>query len=752
VRTGLIGAPSLVALTLFLGAAPALADPPGPVTACASDTQTGAGLNLARALAFGGVIRFNCPPGTTIRMTGRYVLSVSTLIDGGDTVTLDGQGAFGPMLRASANVILRRLTVRGFAQRPARPLNPPFMDFGRDTGSVLSANDAELDHVTIATSQFPVEVKGTATVRDSAFIGNRGGLTLIVRGAAHIERTRFIGNARAVSMVAGWVRSCTFVDQTLGAVRVDAAAGAVEIRHSTFTGTRGGPALLLSQRAGGNGPQTIAVRANVFQDNDGGAAGGAISLLDVVQEARDRGASPAVVNRLATLPPARFVLGYNRFIGNRGRHGGAIAADLAHTRGMDSTGDLFVGNAAGGDGGAVAVTGGPLRMDHALFKGNRSGARGAALSVAPGATAVLANALVVGNIGPAGTIEGNAVTLANVTVADNDAVGLLLETPAARVANVLLSRNRPTDCARVPPGAFRGGALQSDGSCPGVATGEAFLDEFYVPAAGSPALRADDPAICRGAQVGGVDFSFQGRVHPAACALGAFERPPLRKLSSGIDRSEGHTDQEDDFSDDEGYRPPPLPTGTEPYATPTALPVPYRPPPAAVQTGPMDTVLAALAAGEAAPVERVRLFIERDRVADIYYVDRVDPGRLHLIKNPRQGGAEIVVIDGMQWVRTDTSWRKTPALPTAGLVPSMAGLFRAGLTDLVETPGPDGGRSVEGEMAWTNGASCTGRILLRIDAGGLPSLLRFEGVCGGKPTRFRQAFSHTGPLTIAPPL
>lgn len=174
-------------------------------------------------------------------------------------------------------------------------------------------------------------------------------------------------------------------------------------------------------------------------------------------------------------------------------------------------------------------------------------------------------------------------------------------------------------------------------------------------------------------------------------------------------------------------------------------------PASAARTSPLDTVLAALAAEEAAPIERVRLFIERGDVSDVYYIDRVRPGRFHMVKNPRQDGPELVVVDGMQWVRTAAGWQKSPAPATAGLVPSMVGLIREGLTDPVEQPGPDGGRSVEGGMAWTNGTSCKGRLLLRIDAAGLPSLLRFEGACGGKPSRFRQAFSYNGPVTIAPP-
>jgi hypothetical protein len=171
------------------------------------------------------------------------------------------------------------------------------------------------------------------------------------------------------------------------------------------------------------------------------------------------------------------------------------------------------------------------------------------------------------------------------------------------------------------------------------------------------------------------------------------------------------------------------------------------------RASPLDMVLAALAAEEAAPVEQVRMFIEQDDVADVYYIDRVRPGRFRLLKNPRQGGPEVVVVDGMQWLRLSTGaeWQKSPAPAAAGFVPSMAGMFREGLTDAIEQAGPDGGHSIEGGMAWTNATSCRGRLLLRINAAGLPSLLRFEGACGGKPTRFRQAFSYDGPVTIAPP-
>ena len=760
----------LVVTAMLLAAGIAQADPPGPVKACSADTQLGAGLNLAQALAAGGVIRFACPVGTTIRITRRYVLNVSTLIDGGDAVTLDGRGMFGPMLSSSRNIILRRLTLRGFAQRPLPRPGPPgtVNSIGRVTGSVLSAGgDAELDRVTIETSDFPISVRGNVTVLDSKFVGNRGGLTLTVEGVAHIEKSSFIGNSHELSIKAGWVRKCAFHQQTGNALSVRLPTGPVEIRHSTFSGIRGGPALILSQRSGRSGPQTITVRANVFRDNHGGPSAGAIALSNVVQEARDRRASPSVINALSALPPATFMLSYNRFIDNQGGRGGAIAADLAHTLGMVSTGDLFTSNIAGGDGGAVVVSGGALRMGHALFKSNRAGGRGAAITVEPNGSAFISNTLVVKNVGPSGTIAGNAITLTNVTIADNLAVGLLLSTSAARAGNVLLVHNRPADCAGVPAGAFVGGGLQSDGSCPRIVVGDAFLDPFYVPAANSPALTAGDPLLCRGALVGGVDLPFQARQNPTSCALGAFERPPLRKFSSRTERQPVHANPKDEFSDYDSYQPPPYPltqtqtissqgsrTGPTASTDPTATPrAPLTLPQVAADAGPINRVLAALKAEEASPIERVHVFITRDNIADEYYIDRINPGRFRMLVNPRQGGPERIIIDKMQWARTSVSapWLKTPVQESPGSVPSIGDLFRNGLSQAVDKPGPDGSRIIEGAITWTNGTLCEGKVLLRIDTVGRPLMLRFEGLCGNRPLRFREAFSFTGPVTITAP-
>ena len=89
--------------------------------------------------------------------------------------------------------------------------------------------------------------------------------------------------------------------------------------------------------------------------------------------------------------------------------------------------------------------------------------------------------------------------------------------------------------------------------------------------------------------------------------------------------------------------------------------------------------------------------------------------------------------------------------PPPDFTPSIAVLLGQGLTDATETAGAGGGRLVEGAISWMNGARCDGRLRLRIDAGGLPATLGFEGTCAGKPARFLEAFSFAGPLRIDPP-
>jgi hypothetical protein len=171
------------------------------------------------------------------------------------------------------------------------------------------------------------------------------------------------------------------------------------------------------------------------------------------------------------------------------------------------------------------------------------------------------------------------------------------------------------------------------------------------------------------------------------------------------------------------------------------------------RAAPIDSLLAAIAAEEIAPAVRVQLFVKRGDIADVYYIDRIRPGRLRVLKNPRQNGFEMILIDDRQWLRTPSGWKAAPAPGTtaAQATPSMTALLNNGLTDAVEQAASDGGRIVEGGISWSASTTCNGKLRVHIEPGGRPVFLGFEGECASKPTLFHQSMSYAGGFTIDPP-
>jgi hypothetical protein len=383
------------------------------VTACQADTQTGAGVNLAQALATGGTIFFNCPANSVIRVTGRWTV---------------------------------------------------------------------------------------------------------------IQRSHFIGNASGVLFHGGLIEDSSFVQNSGVAVRLGIGQIDTLLRHNAFTGN--GRALELSQRSAFGTSSTARLRANRFE----GHTRSAVVFFDNAQEARDFRLPQATIDALERLPPARFSFAYDRFLGNAGPDGAAIDVDLRKSNGMSLTGGLFVDNKAAASGGAILLRGGSLAIDHSLFRANRAAGAGTAIHAAPGngAQLSLANSLVVENAGPGAAIEAEGATLANVTIASNEGIGLALRGRGS-VANSILAQNRGGNCSGIAA-TFRGGNLQFGAEdCPGILVSDPYLDPLYVPELGSAALRLGDAAVCGASPVSGSDLMFQGR-GTNACALGAFEHPPLRRL------------------------------------------------------------------------------------------------------------------------------------------------------------------------------------------------------------------------------
>lgn len=174
----------------------------------------------------------------------------------------------------------------------------------------------------------------------------------------------------------------------------------------------------------------------------------------------------------------------------------------------------------------------------------------------------------------------------------------------------------------------------------------------------------------------------------------------------------------------------------------------------AARATPLDTLLAAIAAEEGAPTERVRLFMKRGQVTDVYYIDRIRPGRSRVLKNPRQGGMEMIVIDDKQWLRTGAgAWQagSVPAGATAQAQPSLSLMLKNGLSNASERDEGDGRRVIEGEISWSVSASCKGKLQATVERSGRPSFMAFVGECASKPTEFRQAFSYEGGFSIERP-
>ncbi len=494
------------------------------VRLCDSDTQAGAGPNLQQALAGGGTIVFACPR-ASVRVTSPHRVPPDTVLDGGDAVTLDGHGLPGPFITSSSGrVFVRRITIRNFTGRPpSRPPAPGYLSLGRLWGSVLEVRgDAELDHVTIESCISPLNVSGDLVISDSMFRANSGAGP-DAWGTTIIKRSTFLANESGPTLRSGRVDDSAFIENTGIALSVSEPSGPVGILHSSFQ--RNALALQLSEQSAFGGVATVSVRSNRFEDNTRGA----IASFDIVEFARERGMPPSMIANLERLPGARYELAYDRFLRNKGARGAAIDVDLRRSGGMTVVGGLFIGNVAAGEGGAIAVRGGTLRVSHSLLRSNQSVGPGSAIRAVAGAAArlELSNSLVIENVGPGAAIDADAAALANVTIARNEGKGLAVRSPSS-VANSILSDNKSGNCSGLSAQAFHGGNLQFGSTdCPGVAVGDPFLDALYVPELGSPALELGDAAICRSDPVRGTDILFQERLG-SACALGAYERAPLR--------------------------------------------------------------------------------------------------------------------------------------------------------------------------------------------------------------------------------
>jgi hypothetical protein len=340
----------------------------------------------------------------------------------------------------------------------------------------------------------------------------------------------------------GDLHDCLFSENKTGALWVRYPQDKVSIVKCKFLQNIGQGAILMSQRSYREGTATVSIKRSSFENNANTTGGGAITIFDSTVSAP----TPAMRNALLKFPPARFLFAYNKFTGNHGANGGAINADLHNTDGLTITGGIFIHNEADSAGGAVAWAGRSILITNSLFRANQSRKGGALFADYRDAASrwVMANSLIVENaVEPAGgAVEVGPIELFNVTIAKNTGVGFVADVHGSPpnlpvVANTIISENSEGNCRGVAATSFKGGNLQfGQNDCSGVSFEDPLLDSLYVPALSSSALVLGDVSFCRAAPVSSKDIVFQSRASADHCALGAFERPPIRRVSPRVER------------------------------------------------------------------------------------------------------------------------------------------------------------------------------------------------------------------------
>jgi predicted outer membrane repeat protein len=556
----------LTTLALALWVTPALAVT--TVTHCRSDTglvsPSGGEFTLQSAVRLrGGEIVLKCPPGTRMTISRTMSITRPTTIDGGGTVTLDGEGARAAFVVNQGHAFgLSNITL-------TRMANPQSISISPTGNAVFSSGDVELNNVTVTQSHVPF-VGRSFTIQNSEFRDNLGAVIWTSQGT--ITDSRFIGNQGAA--LSNWFRPgpASFTiersqfernqallwngtlsvkksrfsrHQTPGAPDLSGAMvvmGDIDIAHTDFFSNEGENGGAIQLVAG-----TLKLRRTKFEDNRAAGTGGAIYIEKRTQH-------PLFG---AVAGGSQVGISYSSFRRNAsGKRGGALGVGTDNTAGrpvaLSINTTLFAENQAGPTwtGGALYTDSAKLNAYRAIIVGNRA-QDGSAIDTGPRPQAqlTLVNSLIARNRATRGAaIEANFVAFVNSTVAENEGAGVSVKeywiepgAPALRrlsLLNSLVSNNTRDNCFALIAGEFvnEGGNLQfPSAACGGdIAVADPQLDSYFMPSLISPARGIADLKTCMGDQVKARDLFNEVRPRGSVCAAGAvegdLERHALRKL------------------------------------------------------------------------------------------------------------------------------------------------------------------------------------------------------------------------------
>jgi len=526
----------LICATAWLATA-GTAEAGGLVTACASDVQTGAGLNFSGAMAFGGTITFACKPGSTIEITRLYTVGGRVIVDGGGQVTLKA-ASYRAMFLVSGDLTLRGLTLRN-----------PYVALKTQTGHrglAAGAGAVTLIDSKVTGSVNPFYVE-TITVRHSLFENNPS-FALITAGSVFIDDSEFVNNGAFVlrsnrplgsgPITLAFIRDSRFRDYGTAIEW----AGRLTVRSSSFVHGRGGNRRGGAIRLRGAG----VIDHTLFEDNMA-AAGGAIWLeggtlsLERATFRRNVAVGDGGAIGIGDTAEGSIISRYGTFTENRAARGGAIQLAWAGPQiALQGGPNTFAKNSAA-RGGAIYSELGRVQLQRSIFVGNTASSEGGAIFASrrgPALAAVLANSLLVRNSAPVGSaVSGSSVTLINTTVAQNGGPAIALQPvshfappgsrPELRLGNALFSRNQGGGCGKAPAGwslVQNGHNLQfPNSSCGPLPVADPRLSGLFEPGLGSPALTGGEGAVCAAPPISAKDVYGAVRPQGAACSIGAVE-------------------------------------------------------------------------------------------------------------------------------------------------------------------------------------------------------------------------------------
>lgn len=373
-----LAAPSVYATDAVVG--PGQCDETGFTNALAAVDASG-----------GGTVSFACGTATIVISNYKEIAN-SVTIDGGGTITLDGNNASAFFqVFSSANATLRRLKLKRGAFSSAHALE----NFGSLTldrveltdsasSSSLIANSGTLRVLSSRFADNTISAvlsndSGDALVSDSKFERNKRGLaagngaiesnggTLAITHSAFTANEAADGGAIYIAETSGAVRiaSTTFTDNTAGyGAAIENWGSDVKISDSTFSGNQ----------AGGDGGAiwtlrgTLEVLRSQFVDNKAGTTGGAIScyesaLLTVLQSAfgdNQSGSHGGAIYSSCAFMTVNSTFNANTAVGASSGGGAIYQTDPAHASLIVFA--TIAGNSAGFGGGFHNENGGVLTM------------------------------------------------------------------------------------------------------------------------------------------------------------------------------------------------------------------------------------------------------------------------------------------------------------------------------------------------------------------------------------------------------